>query len=449
MKNWKKKILGITLALMVLVGAFTPPVRSFFELPAEQQVVLGDKIQLDWRLPPSLAKQIAWIVYDAQGGSKVAWASGGFSATEAGDLHLQLKLFGIIPLKNINIQVVKPVAVVPGGHSIGILLHTQGVLVVGEAGVETPQGEKKYPARRAGLEVGDVILAVNGQEVKSEEDLADMIHRAGKAGRRVELVVRRGERKFTVHVQPEYCRETGRYRIGLYVRDSTAGVGTLTFYHPTRGIYGALGHKVMPEYGSSALEITGGRIIAAAVRGIQQARKGQPGEKIGLFSANPSFSGSIQKNTTFGIFGILSGTPLPGPYGSPVPVALNSQVRPGRAEILTVVSGEQVEVFEAYIERVLPQQYSNGKGLVIRITDTRLLSLTGGIIQGMSGSPILQDGKLVGAVTHVFVNDPTRGYGVLAEWMLRESGLWEDNAAQETLPGGSLSNFPVVCFLRS
>ncbi|MGI9951555.1 SpoIVB peptidase [Moorellaceae bacterium AZ2] len=432
MKDRRRKILGILLALLVLVGALAPPVRTFFDLPAEQQVVLGEKIQLSWQLPPSWERQIAWIIYDSQGSSRIARASGGFSTTEAGDLHLQLKLFGIIPLKNINIQVVKPVAVVPGGHSIGILLHTHGVLVVGEAGVETPQGEKRYPARRAGLEVGDVILAVNGQEVKSEEDLASLVHSAGKAGKKVELLVRRGEREFTVNIQPEYCRETGRYRIGLYVRDSTAGVGTLTFYHPTRGIYGALGHKVMPEYCSHALEITGGKIIAAAVQGIQQARKGQPGEKIGLFLDNPSFSGIIQKNTPFGIFGVLSGRPLPGPYGNPVPVALNNQVRTGRAEILTVVSGEQVEAFEAYIERVLPQQYSNGKGLIIRITDPRLLSLTGGIIQGMSGSPILQDGKLVGAVTHVFVNDPTRGYGVLAEWMLKESGLWEDESAQET-----------------
>jgi len=433
---------------MVLVGALAPPVRNFFELPAEQQVVLGDEFQLAWRLPSPLERQITWILYDPVDGSKVARASGGFSTTEAGDLHLQLKLFGIIPLKNINIQVVKPVAVVPAGHSIGILLHTQGVLVVGEAGIETSDGKRSYPARRAGLEVGDVILALNGREIEREEDLADLIHRAGRDGKGVELLVRRGEREFTVRLRPEYCRETGRYRIGLYVRDSTAGVGTLTFYQPTTGVYGALGHKVVPEYGSSALEITGGRIVAAAVQGIQQARKGQPGEKIGLFSTNPSFSGSIQKNTTFGIFGILSRTPNPGPYGNPVPVALNSQVRPGRAEILTVVSGEQVEVFEAYIERVLPQQYANGKGLVIRITDPRLLGLTGGIIQGMSGSPILQDGKLVGAVTHVFVNDPIRGYGVLAEWMLKESGLWEEGGEQETT-GRTLVELPGSLFLPS
>lgn len=432
MKNLRRQFLGIILAWLLMFGCLSPPMRTFFTMPEEQQVILGEKIKINWQLPPLIERQIAWVIYDTKGKSKTAWVSGGLKATEAGDLHLQLRLFALIPLKTINIQVIKPVTVVPGGQSIGILLHTQGVLVVGEAGVENFQGQRRYPARIAGLNVGDIILAVDGQEVRDEESLAKLIHAAGKAGREAELLVQRGPSKLSIKVKPEYCRETGRYRIGLYVRDTTAGVGTLTFYEPIRRIYGALGHKVIPEYGQNGIEIAGGKIVAALVQGIHQGRRGQPGEKVGLFLDNGSFGGIIQKNTTFGIFGILTGNPSSGLYSEPVPVALASQVHPGTAEILTVVSGEQVERFQAYIEKVLPQQYSSGKGLIIRITDPLLLSLTGGIIQGMSGSPIIQEGKLVGAITHVFVNDPTRGYGVLAEWMIKESGLWEEVDARET-----------------
>ncbi|MGB9662712.1 MAG: SpoIVB peptidase [Moorellaceae bacterium] len=435
MKQRGRQFKGIILALLLACLTLSSPVRTFFALPQEKEVVLGERVQLEWRLPSVVEKQIAWVIHHSHGSSQIAGVSGGFRATETGDLCLELKLFGLIPLKNINIQVIQPVAVVPGGQSIGILLHTQGVLVVGEAGIGSLQGAKKYPARLAGLTVGDVILAVDGQEVSDEQSLAQLIHQAGQAGREAELLVQRGERKFTVRVKPEYCPETGRYRVGLYVRDTTAGVGTLTFYEPVHLLYGALGHKVAPDYSHNGLEITGGRIVAAPVQAIHQGRKGQPGEKVGLLLDNGSFSGVIQKNTAFGIFGILSHMPSSQFYSEPIPVALSSQVHPGPAEMLTVLSGERVERFEVFIEKVLPQQYNSGKGLVIRISDPRLLKLTGGIIQGMSGSPIIQEGKLVGAVTHVFVNDPARGYGVLAEWMIKESGLGEENGAQETTRG--------------
>jgi len=430
LKKLKRQILGIILAFTLFLGYFSPPVRGFFALPEEQEVILGENIDLDWELPSFLEKSLSWFLYDGQDGDRILCANGEIKPWTPGDLHLELKLFGLIPLKNIKVQVIKPVSVTPGGHSIGILLHTQGVMIVGEAGVETAPGKFEYPARLAGLMVGDTILAVDGQEVTSEEALAQLIDAAGRAGREAELLVRRGQDTLKIKIKPEYCHKTKRYRLGLYVRDSAAGVGTLTFYDPARGIYGALGHKVIPEGGQKDINITGGRIVAALIKGIQQGRRGYPGEKVGVFLDKGKFSGIIEKNTEFGIFGILQGRPAPGPYPEPVPVALVSQVHPGEAEILTVVSGEQVEKFQAYIEKVLPQQSPNGKGLIIRITDPRLLALTGGIIQGMSGSPIIQNGRLVGAITHVFVNDPARGYGVLAEWMVKEAGLWEETSTR-------------------
>lgn len=205
--------------------------------------------------------------------------------------------------------------------------------------------------------------------------------------------------------------------LGLYVEDPAAGVGTLTFYDRTSGTFAALGHRITELGGQRRVWLEGGKIVAARISGIEQGQRGSPGEKIGTFSGPDDIIGTIASNTRFGLFGKLE-TDLP--EGEEVPVALAHQVHTGPARILTVVQGSTVQEFSVEIVRVYRQLRPHDKGLVIKVTDPQLLSLTGGIVQGMSGSPIIQDGRLVGAVTHVFVNDPTRGYGVLAEWMLEE-----------------------------
>lgn len=206
--------------------------------------------------------------------------------------------------------------------------------------------------------------------------------------------------------------------LGLYLKDPAAGVGTLTFWEPVRKVYGALGHMIAGDIGA-VLE-SEGRIVPAHIHGIQPGERGRPGEKLGIFEAGPAL-GTIEKNTGFGIFGTL--LRAPGPSQPLVPVALAHEVRQGDAQMLTVVEGGKVEAFDVRVVSVQRQAKPGGKGLVIEVTDPRLIERTNGIVQGMSGSPILQGGKLIGAVTHVFINNPLRGYGVLAEWMVYEAGL--------------------------
>jgi stage IV sporulation protein B len=200
-------------------------------------------------------------------------------------------------------------------------------------------------------------------------------------------------------------------------------VGTLTFFEPNTLIYGALGHVIADAETSQQIAQGEGKIINASIQGIQQARRGQPGEKIGIFTDSQIILGDIQKNTQAGIFGVLKSRLDNELYPHPLPVAFAHQVETGPARMLTVVDQEKIESFAIEITKIVPQRLPSGKNLVIQITDPRLLSLTGGIVQGMSGSPIIQKNRLVGAVTHVFVNEPTKGYGILAEWMLMETDL--------------------------
>jgi len=250
-----------------------------------------------------------------------------------------------------------------------------------------------------------------------------LIHELGQKGTPITFLIQRNQDQIVIPVNPVYCQETGRYRVGLYIRDSAAGVGTLTFYEPNTRIYGALGHVIADAETNHQIAKGEGKIINASIQGIQQARRGQPGEKIGIFTDSQIILGDIQKNTEAGIFGRLLSHLDNELYPHPVPVAFAQQVETGPARILTVVDNEKIESFSIEITKIVPQRLPNGKNLVIQITDSRLLSLTGGIIQGMSGSPIIQKNRLVGAVTHVFVNEPTKGYGILAEWMLTETGL--------------------------
>ncbi|WP_242868731.1 SpoIVB peptidase [Desulfotomaculum copahuensis] len=339
-----------------------------------------------------------------------------------GRLDMQYRLLGLFPLHHTVVNVVPVKRVIPGGHSIGVLLHARGVIVAGLTAVQDRSGTKVCPASRAGIASGDVILGINGRPVNSDRQLRDEISRCGAGGKPVLLEVRRGTKVFNTTVQPVLCPETGRYCIGLYIRESAAGVGTLTFYDPEARKYGALGHVIADLNTSKKIDLINGSIVQAAVQGIHPGRRGRPGEKVGLFRGE-GMKGNIEKNTTFGIFGTLE-KPLSNPYyRQPVPVALAYQVKRGPAEILTVLHENKIERFRIEIVQVMPQARPDGKGMVIRVTDPRLLQAAGGIIQGMSGSPIIQDGKFAGAVTHVFVNDPARGYGVQAEWMLLEAGL--------------------------
>ncbi|MGQ9779201.1 MAG: SpoIVB peptidase [Bacillota bacterium] len=346
-----------------------------------------------------------------------------FRSPVAGVFAVELKLLGALPLGRIPIRIVDPKKVVAGGQAIGVVLSPEGVVVVGHRPLRAVDGRLRYPAKEAGIEIGDILLRADGESIINPDDLARAVERAAAEDRPLRLTVRRAGRILGKTIEPVLCRgpereeERPRAMLGLLVEDPTAGVGTLTFYDPQRMVFAALGHRINELGGRRRFWLEGGKIVAARIAGISQGRRGEPGEKIGTFSGPEDVLGTIELNSRFGLFGRLH---LSLPRERELPVALAHQVHPGPATILTVLHGTEVEEFTVEIIRVYQQTQPRDRGLVLRVTDERLLAATGGIVQGMSGSPILQDGLLVGAVTHVFVNDPTRGYGVLAEWMLRE-----------------------------
>ena len=300
-----------------------------------------------------------------------------------------------------------------GGQVVGIQIETEGVVVVGLSQVETENGSV-CPARDAGVCVGDQILSLDGGPVARAGDLIEGVTRA--SGRAVELELRREEKDLKVLVTPVRSAED-QWMLGLWLRDGVAGIGTLTFCDPDTGIYGALGHSVS-EQGGEPLPIASGSICRAEIVGVSRGEAGAPGELNGC-SDEGRVLGSIEKNSAAGIFGHAAGL-----GGRPVETGL---VHTGPASILTTVSGSEQREFAIEITRVFHD--SAGCHVTLKVTDPELRELTGGIVQGMSGSPILQEGKLVAAVTHVFLSDPGQGYGLSIQDMLREAGLGEEQAA--------------------
>ena len=404
---------------------------EYFSLPGVEKISVGS----GYELPPShLGQMKAKIVDDAfmQGSAAPVMNAADRAITvisdntvqcaEAGDYRLQFSLGGIIPVKSVELKVVEPVYVIPCGQSIGILLQTDGVTVVGHSPVLDEQGRALYPAKEAGLIMGDFITDINGTLITNDYQVAELINELGKVGETIKIKYTRNKQVMECQLEAVYCADTGSFRIGLYIRDNTAGVGTLTFYDPASGKYGALGHMISDLNDRGAAGDNKGSIVRANIQGIKSGTIGAPGEKMGVFVSS-DWNGTIEKNSTFGIFGQIDSEPEGGHFAEAIPVAFSNEIETGAAEIYTVISGEQVEKYKINIVKILHNYRSSGKGLVIEITDERLLEQTGGIVQGMSGSPIVQNGKLVGAVTHVFINNPQKGYGCLAEWMIEEAGF--------------------------
>ena len=298
-----------------------------------------------------------------------------------------------------------PSALVPVGEAVGLRLNAKGVAIAGF------EEEQPSPAEKAGLRKGDVILKVNGQEISSLEELSELL----KQGGRMNLEVERDGQKLRFQVVPRLEGDT--YRLGCYVRDGISGIGTVTYYDPETGCFGALGHGVSDPQTHELLPIRDGSVVDAQVTEVQKGCAGTPGALRGSFETG-TVLGSIEKNTDCGLFGVMD-TSL---QGEALPVAEKQQVQLGAATIRSNVQGDEVREYAVTIEQIEADEDAHGRNLLLRVIDPVLLEQTGGIVQGMSGSPIIQDGKLIGAVTHVLVNDPTRGYGIFIENMLEVAG---------------------------
>jgi len=334
-----------------------------------------------------------------------------------GKVTLRMYLLGLIPLKSMNVDVVPNKKLVACGNTIGVKLKADGILVVGISDVESADRGRVIPAKDSGIMPGDFITAVNGKNIQTIDSLIQEINRVKDGVLKIEY--RRGSQYFETSITPVRTRTDGEYKIGLWVRDSTAGIGTLTFYEPETLNFGALGHGITDIDTGILMDSSSGEILESSILGIKKGTQGSPGELKGVFIEDEKKLGVIKMNTETGIYGTLTENGEKKAAKRLYPIGLRSEVREGPAKILSNIDGNSVKEYDVEIEKVSRQNTNGTKGMIIRITDENLLKATGGIVQGMSGSPIIQNGKLVGAVTHVLVNDPAKGYGIFIEAMVK------------------------------
>ena len=341
--------------------------------------------------------------------SALSQAELGDTALAGSEYSVDLKLFGIIPVKEAQVDVVGEMYVVPSGTTFGIKILTEGVLVVGMSDVDGQEGLSN-PAKNAGIKEGDIILSIDGQTVSSNEDVAAVIEKS--EGRSLRMELQRDNMTFTVAFTPVLSATENKYKAGLWVRDSSAGIGTLTFYDPATGIAAGLGHGICDVDTGDLLPLSSGELVGAKIHNVVKGKVGSPGELRGQFTDGTL--GNLLMNGETGVYGRTADLSTGGQW---MKIAMKQEVETGPAQILTTIDDGEPRLYDCEIEKVHFNDESLTQNMVIRVTDPELLETTGGIVQGMSGSPIIQNDCLVGAVTHVFVNDPTKGYGIFAENM--------------------------------
>ncbi|MBP9988383.1 MAG: SpoIVB peptidase [Ruminococcus sp.] len=320
-----------------------------------------------------------------------------------------IKLFNIFPIKSAKVTVSKRKYVVLGGNVFGIRLYTKGVMIIRIDEVSTSSGNLS-PAKAAGLKQGDMIISVDGKKITGNNQLSSVIEQSG--GKTLTLVIERNGESKKIKFTPALSDES-IYKGGLWVRDSTAGIGTITWYNRENGIFAGLGHAVCDVDTGEIMPLSGGDAVNAEIKGCYKGKKGSAGELCGVFT-----SGSIGElfiNGSTGVFGIMNTV---NSNADIVPTALRQEVKTGTAEIYCTVDSGKPKFYKAEITKILSDSNEVQRNFTIKVTDPELLEKTGGIVQGMSGSPIMQNGMLVGAVTHVFIDEPSEGYGIFVQNML-------------------------------
>ena len=424
-KKGKKSLFGRFLIWTFWLGLFMSVGFTWYyverRIPNHLSVVVKEKEEFDFSLPfdVTLLSESEEVVLgnqsDIPSDEIRLKVDEPFSlyAKNLGSYRLGLKLFGRFQFKEIQLDVVDTHYAIPCGIPVGIL-KSNGVLVIGTGRIQCQNGEEVEPAYGV-LQSGDYIEAINGEPLRDKEALISNLNHSG--GQEALLRVRRNGEEMEIRMNPVQASD-GNYKLGAWVRDDTQGIGTMT-YVDTNGNFGALGHGISDSDTGEVVEIKEGALYETEIMGIEKGSAGNPGVMAGVIYYGPgSRLGTIEANTKVGIFGKVNEKLQRSLHGEAVEIGYRQDVKKGQAWVRSDVSGE-VRDYEIEIQRVDYNPIQENKSLVIRVVDEELLRLTGGIVQGMSGSPILQDGKLVGAVTHVFVQDSTRGYGIFVEDMMR------------------------------
>jgi len=333
-----------------------------------------------------------------------------------GDYNAYVKLFGLVPVKEVTVNVVPKMSFVPGGKAVGIKMFTKGLMCVGTEKITGENGIIIDTGKALDIKSSDMIISANGEVLHTVEQFAKIVENSN--GQLITLRIVRDGKEETKSATP--IKTADGYKLGIWVRDSTAGIGTVTFINKETGAFGALGHPITDVDTGALMPVDKGSISNAEITGVKQGTKGEPGELYGIFDSTGKDCGVILKNTNQGIYGKILPECDVFNENQELPIASNSEIKTGKAEIYANIDSNKIESFEIEIKKIM-RYTPDDKNMIIKITDERLLSKTGGIVQGMSGSPVIQNGKLVGAVTHVFVNDPSRGYGIFIENMLSEA----------------------------
>ena len=339
-------------------------------------------------------------------------------AGEKVDLEMSLSLLGI-PVKTVPVSVLPDTEVIPCGKTVGVRINTAGVMVLGTGAIETEDIKTAHPSDGK-LRSGDLIIEVTsngkGEKIEDKRQLQKIIEDSD--GEEMTFEVKRDNSSANVKITPVKSAATGKYTVGAWIRDGTQGIGTITYFNPSTKMFGALGHGILDVDTKKLMTVKKGQLMDASVLSIKKGRKGSPGELEGDIKGE-EIIGIIKANTALGLYGSMEELPS-GLTSDKFKIALKSEVHEGPATIRSNINGSIVSNYDVYIESVNRFGSDDSKGMVIRITDANLLNKTNGIVQGMSGSPIIQDGRIIGAVTHVFIHTPAKGYGVFIENMIRQ-----------------------------
>lgn len=327
--------------------------------------------------------------------------------------EVSLSLFGVIPIKNVEVQQKEAPTVIAGGEPFGIKLLMDGVMVVRLDGVEI-DGKKRCPAADCGIREGDIIRCIGGKSVSSNKDIQKIINESG--GEKLEVTFIRENRERTVVLESVYSKSREGYFAGMWVRDSTAGIGTITFIDKETGGFAGLGHPVCDSDTGEIVPVSSGEAVPVEITDVVKGKAGSPGELQGRFISSEA-SGELVLNNKCGVFGHIEADMIES-EGREYKLGFKQEIKCGKASVLTTIDGTEPKMYDIEIKSIESQSSDSSKNMIIKITDEELLNSTGGIVQGMSGSPIIQGNRLIGAVTHVFVDDSSCGYAIFAENML-------------------------------
>lgn len=406
-----KKILLVLILLVILVY-----VTNISSIPNSLILMEGEELNLRTMLGLSISNNDRKTIEAVNSENKKL-------TNKIGKMDFSINLAGI-SVKDFTVNVIPNTVVIPSGEAIGLRLFTSGVLVVGMSEIKGEDNNNHMPYKDSGIKEGDMITKVDNEVITCTSDLTKKINSSN--GNAVTLTYKRDGNNYNTNMIPTKTDED-EYKLGLWVRDAASGVGTISFYEPRTGEFAALGHGILDVDTEELIDIARGDIVTSKIISIVKGEKGNPGELQGSIE-NGKIIGEVYKNTNFGIYGKLNNIENLKKEGvNEMKVMPRDEVKEGKASILCTLENNKQEEYEIEIEKVYTSSNRANKNMIIKVTDERLLQKTGGIIQGMSGSPIIQDGKFVGAVTHVMVNNPEKGYGIFADTMLKQMKEVEGN----------------------